>query len=291
MSNGFLIYALNNSLINYLEMAIVSTAMIQRNLSEKNVTIITDKGSYNRLGEKYKKIAGNIFDNIIFQEPNWRMDKNNIRTYRDTAYHKEKAEWHNTTRYTAYDLSPYKETILLDADYLTQSTNLDLLWGSEGNFRINRTVDLLSGQDEDKPRLLNPFSIPLYWATVVYFRKSEQAKLAFEVISYTKENYDYYRMLYDFRGGIYRNDNAFSIALHTLSGFLESKDFHSLPFRYLYSSDLDELIQVELGALKFLVADSNSKFTLLNAKGIDVHVINKFSVCRHIDSLLEIYYE
>lgn len=291
MSKGYLIYALNNALINYLEMAIVSTTMIQHNLSEKKVTVVTDKGSYNRLKPEYKKIADNVFDSIIFQEPNWRMDKDNIRTYRDTVYHKDKAEWHNTTRYTAYELSPYEETILLDADYLTQSNRLDLLWGSNEDFRINRTVNLLSGKDEDKPRLLSSFSIPLYWATVVYFRKSEQAKLVFDVISHTKENYDYYKMLYGFRGGIYRNDNTFSIALHTLSGFLESNEFHSLPSKYLYSSDLDELIQVGPDYLKFLVGNSSSNFTLVNIEGIDVHVINKFSVCRHIDQLLDIYYE
>jgi len=173
---------------------------------------------------------------------------------------------------------------------LIQSPSLDLLWGSEEEFRINKNLILLSGKDEDKPRLLNPFSIPLYWATVIYFQKSEQANLIFNMVSHAQENYDYYRMLYDFRDRIYRNDNTFSIALHTLSGFLENNEFHRLPFDYLYSSDLDELIQVELGSLKFLVGNSdNMNFTVMNVKDIDVHTVNKFSVCRHIDKLLEIY--
>jgi len=218
------------------------------------------------------------------------MDQKNIRNYRDTASHREKAVWHNTTRYTAYEISPYEETILLDADYLVQSPNLDLLWGSEEEFRINKNIILLSGKDETKPRLLNPFSIPLYWATVIYFKKSEQAALIFNMVSHVKENYDYYRMLYDFRDRIYRNDNTFSIALHTLSGFLENNEFRSLPFDYLYSSDLDELIQVEKGSLKFLAGNpDNMNFTVMNVKDIDVHIVNKFSVCRHIDKLLEIY--
>ncbi len=291
VSQGLLMFAINNRLVNYLEMATAATVMAQNNLSVQNVTVVTDKGSYSKLEPKYKKIADNVFDKILFQDTDYRGGKSNVRLFRDTSSHAQKSPWHNLSRPSAYSISPYEETILLDSDYLIQSDRLDLLWGSAEDFRINKQTIFLGSK-----KLIDPFSIPLYWATVMYFKKSKRTELIFDLVFHIKDNYEYYRMLYDFRDdkighrGLYRNDFAFGIAIHTLSGYLDSNEFHTLPFTYLHSFDSDELIQVDWLHLKFLVAEGPSHFTLRDVKGIDVHVTNKFSICRHIDRILEIYY-
>jgi len=290
VSQGLLMFAINNRLVNYLEMATAATVMAQNNLSVQNVTVVTDKGSYSKLEPKYKKIADNVFDNILFQDTDYRAGKSNVRLFRDTSYHTEKAPWHNLSRNSAYSISPYEETILLDADYLVQSDRLDLLWGSEEDFRINKRAAFL-GSNKNQERLIDPFSIPFYWATVIYFKKSERAELVFDLISHIKDNYEYYQLLYAFPYNFYRNDVVFGIAIHMLSGYLNDNEFHTLPFTYLHSFDSDELIQVDWLHLKFLVAAEGShQFTLRDVKDIDVHVTNKFSICRHIDRILEVYY-
>jgi hypothetical protein len=286
---GFLYFAFNNDKINYMEMALASALSLQYHSEVKKISIVTDKKSWASLSPKHLEIAQRVFDKIIYEEVNWAMDSKNIRRYRDTEYHSERAKWHNTLRYKAYELSPYEETILLDTDYIVQSKNLDLLWGSDQDFRINRKVRFLD-QKESYIERLNSFSIPLYWATVVYFRKGEMADLIFQLIAHLQKNYFYYRMLYGFKDRIYRNDNTFSIALHTLSGFLENEEFNALPFEYLTSSDRDELHLVENGATKFLIGKHGShNFTLLNVKGVDVHCMNKFAFCRKIEDFIEVY--
>jgi hypothetical protein len=284
MSRGFLLYAFNNDQINYLEMAIACGLAIQQHSKVKNVSIVTDKGSIKFLERK------NLLDrfNIIVQKPNSRLDRQNIKVFYDTAHHREKAVWHNTLRCKAYELSPYEETILIDSDYLVQSNNVDLLWGSDQDFRIQNSYRSLN--KEPIVERLNLFSIPLYWATVVYFRKGEMADLIFQLINHIQENYHYYRMVYQFREGLIRNDHIFSIAIHTLSGFLNNYEFNALPYEYLSASDKDELIEVTKGGSKYLVAGrGKSSFSLINVKGVDVHCMNKYSLGRNTNKLIELY--
>ena len=48
----------------------------------------------------------------------------NFRTFRYDDGELEGTEWNNIGRYSAYDLSPYDETLLIDSDYLYNQIHL-----------------------------------------------------------------------------------------------------------------------------------------------------------------------
>lgn len=125
-------------------------------------------------------------------------------------------EWKNFGRHEAYEASPYDETIVLDADYLVFDDSLCKLFNCNFDYLLfdkNRYVNI-----EQQPSTMGPHSLPYIWATAFLFRKTELARLFFELVGKVKRNYDYYRLLYNIREGNFRNDYAFAIAHYILSG-------------------------------------------------------------------------
>jgi len=125
-------------------------------------------------------------------------------------------EWKNFGRHEAYAASPYDETIVIDADYLIFDNSLNELYSSNFDYLLfdeNRYVNI-----EQQPSVMGPYSLPYVWATAFAFRKTERARLFFELVGKVKRNYDYYRLLYNIREGNFRNDYAFAIAHYILNG-------------------------------------------------------------------------
>lgn len=139
-------------------------------------------------------------------------------------------EWKNFGRHEAYAASPYEETIVLDADYLIFNNSLNELYSSNFDYLLfdkNRYVNI-----EQQPSLMGPHSLPYVWATAFAFRKTERARLFFELVGKIKRNYDYYRLLYNVREGNFRNDYAFAIAHYILNGNLLAPESFA-PFHIL----------------------------------------------------------
>jgi hypothetical protein len=141
---------------------------------------------------------------------------------------------------------------------------------------------------------LDSMGIPMYWATMVYFQKTPRAKMLFDLVSHVKAQYAYYQYVYEFPGKLYRNDYAFSIAIHMMNGFLTNNEVKSFPCGKILSSfDTDELIAVKENELTFLVQDSAQdwRFFANNVKGITVHAMNKYALLRHAQTIIDIYYD
>ena len=125
-------------------------------------------------------------------------------------------EWKNFGRHEAYEASPYDETIVLDADYLVLDDSLLQLFECQFDYLLfdkNRYVNI-----PQQPSVMGPHSLPYVWATAFAFRKTERARLFFELVAKVKRNYDFYRLLYNVREGNFRNDYAFAIAHYILNG-------------------------------------------------------------------------
>ncbi len=125
-------------------------------------------------------------------------------------------EWKNFGRHEAYEASPYDETIILDADYLVFDNSLLQLFKCDFDYLLfdkNRYVNI-----PQHPSVMGPYSLPYVWATAVLFRKTEKARLFFELVAKIKRNYDYYRLLYNVQEGNYRNDYTFAIANYIMEG-------------------------------------------------------------------------
>jgi hypothetical protein len=63
--------------------------------------------------------------------------------------------------------------------------------------------------------------IPIYWATVMRFNRSNRCRDIFKMIEMVQNNYQHYADLHNFLPYTYRNDYALTIALRTVNGHLE----------------------------------------------------------------------
>lgn len=294
MSRGVVFLATNNTRVNYVRLAVLAAAFVKKNMPGTNVALITDQHSKDAYW-------GNIpltkfIDQIIIAPP--PSDKfENLRSYRDTKYYDVKAEFRNENRSTVYSLSPFDETLLLDVDYLVCNNSLSAVWGNAEDIMLNRDATSLLNQ----PLLgnefrLNPFGIRMYWATVIYFKKTERAKMLFDLVEYVKEHWGYFKKLYRLPGTLFRNDYAFSIAIHMLNGFVDDPlGICSLPTETIHSAlDTDQFFKIESPTkLTFFANDPMQqwKFYVSRLDGVNVHCMNKLSLINQWDSIMEVLSE
>lgn len=290
MSKGFLIFAQNNEEIDYVKMAMCSSLMAKHHSPDARTCLVTNQASIDATNAAHdKSLISSAFDDIVV------IDNQNStkRRFSDAAHSYSTLSWHNLARSMAYELSPYDETILLDSDFLVQNNFLDLCWGSQDDLMINHQATNLLGQKPDNRDVyLNKSGIRMYWATIVYFRKSDQARELFELVSYVKENFRDYQHLYEFPGSLFRNDYAFSIAIHILNGQQETNQISSLPFPVIPSSfDCDDLLDVEKDKMTFLVEDwsNKSNYILTTTHRTSVHCMNKYALLRMSDKIIQTY--
>jgi hypothetical protein len=119
----------------------------------------------------------------------------------------------------AYRLSPWDRTLVLDADYVVASNQLQAVLEVDQDFLAHRWAYDVTGCNNFEG--LNYFGnnrMPMWWATVMMFRKSKQAELIFDSMQMIRDNWTHYRNLYKNTNATYRNDHALSIALGIVNG-------------------------------------------------------------------------
>lgn len=126
-------------------------------------------------------------------------------------------EWKNRGRSQAYDLSPYDETLLLDADYLVLDDTLLTAFSTGQPYLLFDKNTYVT--DPDLRETMGRYSLPFVWATAVMFRRNPKTAMLFDLVKVIETNYGYYRALYNIEATNYRNDYAFAIAHHILSGY------------------------------------------------------------------------
>lgn len=207
------------------------------------------------------------------------------RKYFDGALTHKRLKFKNDIRVHSYELSPFKETLVIDCDYIVNNDILKYCWEQDHDFLIHKTAVDLSGYRYD-PRLhtLSDKSIEFYWATVFYFKKNQNTRVFFELLSHIQDNWNYYRYVYQIEHALYRNDYAFSIAIHIMNGYQNGSWAQDLPGKLYYVIDKDVLIAHNNSEMKFLVEKEKYKgeYTLIKTKNLNVHVMNKFSLSRTI---------
>ena len=292
MSRGVVIFGINNTKVDYVQLAVMAAGFVKKNMPGTSVTLITDESSYNDDMFKGKIRVKHHFDNIILVPSSFKEEFPNKRRYSDTRYYSVEDTFRNESRSLAYELSPYDETLLVDSDFLICNNVLSTVWGCEEEIMMNsKATSLLHAPLEGDEFRLNPFGIRMYWATVIYFKKGEKAKLLFDLVEHIRENWDFYKLTYDFPGHLYRNDYAFSIAIHILNGFVESDDFVSpLPDNTILTAlDTDQFFRIRSPSdLSFFVNDKkeNWKFYANRIKGLNVHCMNKLSLINNMEDIM-----
>jgi len=226
-----------------------------------------------RLAEQYL----NVPCTIQYIEP----EQTNFRTFRYPENKLEKTEWNNIGRFSALDLSPYDETILLDSDYIVQSNTLANYFGCDHDFLChNKSWDVTGNNVFRHDQYMTQNKFDMRWATVIYFKKTEKAKQIFKTWRSVYEHYDYYSKLFGFRRTPFRNDFAMSIAHQICNGYKNSYTFnHDLPAL----SSSDSVLNYNKGKwlLKYQYKNTHN---VMRYKG-DLHVMNKHSLLEIADKL------
>lgn len=282
-SKGYLYYAFNNREINYLKLAISSAITGRYYIDDFQATVITDEYSIKLLSKKNKKLLEKYFENILLEN---EIQKHPNLISKMNGDKPEIYNWYNTTRTNAFMDSKYEQTILVDADYIFQNDKTNLLWDSKTPIRMNKDIIHLANKKFNY-EMVGKFTIPLYWATLVYFDRSNFSKQFFNLVNYIQENYEFYCVLYQIYNHQYRNDHAFSIALHMMNGFRILGPEYELPFKYVMTSREDIIHQLDVGHTRFLVRAD--KWYYLNLKDISYHCLNKKTLLDLHDTFIEFY--
>jgi hypothetical protein len=290
-SRGVIMFAHNNTEIDYFRLAVVNALLVQKNLGIKNVTVVTDPHSLKQ-GEKTlgKRLIKKAINNIIVIEKDKKFKALNQRLYKDTSHTTKYLPFYNVNRCDAYHLSPYDETLLIDVDYLILSDTLNHCWGHNNELMMNwKYQDIMYERKDPSLARLNDMGITMYWATVVYFRKTEYVESFFNIVSHVKNNPQFYKDLYQWQGTLYRNDYSFSIAAHMMSGFVD-KGIPQLPTTLYKSFDTDDIhsaIDENTIVMYLEKPRSPGDFMLTKWQDIDLHIMNKWAINRVSEELLE----
>lgn len=244
MRQGVLMYCFDTTQVCYHRVANASMALVTQHL-DLPITVITNHATL----AAWKN----------------RPEANYVTVHNATNNTKLGLPWHNLERCEAFAHSPYDRTIVMDVDYLCFSSKLQRLCASHHDFLIHdRAHDVTHRQSlaYDKMSML-----PLVWATVLIFSKTQQVRRIFDAVKLVKQHYQHYCNLYRIDYRYFRNDYAFAIALNQVNGYhgydvipdsiatlphdckILSRDVHGIDYQYL--------------------ANVNS------ITGHDVHVLNK----------------
>ena len=283
MSKGVLLFAQNNHSIDYIKQAVFCAKKIKKHMKVP-VALATDNSDYLKNTFPY---YSKYIDYIIDQE--W-YECNQKRTYRDGTMSTRDLEWRNHNRATAYDITPFDETIVMDTDFIVGNNNLCNAFNSDQDFLIYRHITDLNMDRPDEHRFnkISDRSVDMYWATVFYFKKTESMKLFFDLVAHIKDEWNFYRLTYQIPNKTFRNDFAFSIAIHILNGFQRTNWPKVLPGRLWFTSDSDVLINLNDEQYTFLLDKKHWKghYHVGSIKDVNIHVMNKFSLDRHITEVL-----
>lgn len=275
MTHGALIFAQNNSTVNYVTLAIFSAKQVIKHLGIP-VTLVTD-------AESVPKHDAEVFDKIIVIDGEKSAQ---TKKFFDGALFASNLEWKNYSRGQVYDLTPYDKTLVIDSDYVINSSVLKPAFEIDSDFQIyQKSFPLAVWRNDSTFQRLNQFSIKFYWATAFVFEKNPATKAFFDIVKNIKENWTYYKSLYHLDSDLFRNDFAFSIAIHMMNDLSDGFFTTELPGNMTYIMDRDFLVTATDNKMQFLIEKEHElgKYTLVKTTGLDVHVMNKHSLLRFID--------
>jgi hypothetical protein len=189
--------------------------------------------------------------------------------------------WYNGNRVDAYYLSPWDCTLVLDADYVISSAQLKKVLSMDCNFAAHKMAyDIIHQDNFDSLNSFGNFNMPMWWATVMMFRKSDEAEMIFDCMLMVKNNWDHYKNLYKISSPMYRNDFALSIALGIVNG--HTLDHIAIPWKLASITPSRSLIKLSLDEYRvdFLTHDQKSRYITISNQ--DFHSMGK----RHLGDIV-----
>lgn len=279
MSKGVFLIARNNGYIDYVKQAVFLARRIKQYLGVP-VTVATDSVDY-----LIDVFGTDDFDKIINLE---YTAESNMRYFFDGTLSKKSASFKNNNRASVYDLTPYDETLLMDTDYIISNDLLKNCFSTKSDFMMyKKSNDIAKVRDELEFDTISNTSVDFYWATVVYFKRTKTNEIFFNLVKHIEQEWNHYRRVYQITSTLFRNDFAFSIAIHIMNGFNKGDLVTDLPGKHLYTTDKDILWKLKDDKFIFLVEkqDYLGEYTAVSTEGQSIHVMNKISLERIIDNV------
>ena len=274
MNKGVLLFANNNSQVDYIKQACYLAKKVKKHLKVPVSLVTSDR---KRVTDFYPY---EVFDKIIEKRSKNKFSKR----YNDGALSHKKLEFNNDLRPLAYELTPYETTLILDTDYIICNDLFKDVFDTTKDILLYKdSTDITLHRNFTEFKRISDTSIDFYWATCVVFKKTKFTKMFFELIEHIRKEWNHYANLYQLNTRIYRNDYSFSIAVD----MLKSNNIGLMPGTMLYSTDKDVLFKIEDDKLKFLVEkkDRLGQYTAVYTHKQNVHVMNKFSLNRMIGDM------
>ena len=215
--------------------------------------------------------AQHEFEHIIVTAP----DTGGSRHFADYGTN---VTWHNAGRVTAYELSPFDQTLVLDADYVVASDALlNMLKIPQQFAAFKDSLDVANLTDLDT---FGAHRMPMWWATVMMFRRGNISQFIFDSMQMIRANWQHYRDLYGIHQSNYRNDYALSIALGLVAGAEQS--VHECYGSIINVMPELKLTWVEQDHYEIEYINSEGQLKTMSWAGMDFHAMGK----KHLEAIV-----
>ena len=267
MTTGALIFAFNNEATDYVRMAAWSAENIRRHL-DIPVAVVTDADPKDpRLME---------FDQVIPAT----AESGGTRWFEDYA---STVTWHNAGRVNAHNLTPWDRTLVLDADYVVASSDLKLILKYNTDFMCHRVaINMATGHPLKGLNVFGRHDMPIWWATVMMFRRSNTAQYIFDCMQMIRDNWEHYRALYGIDKKTYRNDFALSIALGIVSGHTGKVDEIPWPLMTAMPDTVLDKVAQEIDSYNLAYYNTDNRPKHIRWRGTDFHAMGK----QHLENII-----
>jgi hypothetical protein len=163
--------------------------------------------------------------------------------------------------------------LVLDADYVVATDQLRGVLDCDEDFLAHRwAYDVTGCNTFEGLNYFGGVGMPQWWATVMVFNKSTQAKLIFETMAMIRDNWTHYRNIYKNSIPSYRNDHALSIALLIVNG--HTLDHPNIPWQLASLTPEHRLTQIEQDRYRVDFVNSEGKARWLELRQ-DFHAMGK----------------
>jgi hypothetical protein len=276
-------YMNGNPTVPYADLAVLAASLIQRQIGPIPITLFTDSTARDMLVPHAYRFD-RLFREIIADD---RPQEPNLRQFPGT--NQQPIQFNNRTRSSLYGRVDYDEMLLLDTDFLLYEDSLKQVWDSSHPIRINRYTTSIRYPNSPMLSRIGDLTIPLYWATAAYFRRSTEVDRFFRLVEYVTENYEWFGHVYRYDHRLFRNDYTFSIAVHLLGGQIGgSTSVSDLPDHVLrFAWDDDRVVDFNPRGLWFNAQNHQRKFDLIPVMDQSVHVLNKPSLGQFVSRMIE----
>lgn len=270
MTTGALIYALDNEHIDYVAMAVWCAANIRRHLGIPcAIATDSDRIKDHKAVDAVIPITKHNPQQKFFQDLDCTMS------------------WHNDSRPTAADITPWSRTLLVDADYVVASDFLQRPLCSDQPFLCYGTAHNVASSGDPDPWDLNQFGrhrFPMRWATVMIFDQCAETRYIFGVMTMIRNHWPHYCQIYGINKSMYRNDYALSMALMFVNG--HSIDAKTIPGNLLSVMPDHRLSQIGPDGYDIQYTDAHNNPRRTRLEGVDFHAMCKSDLGKIIETAI-----